>query len=661
MGDYLSIVEFLSEHNGNLLYLITVLTLGIIAVTVFSKHKDSIFKFITHRRSLGYFLYGVITLAGILLQMLYGSVSIFILITECIIWLAYCTIFVSSYKVGEVVINPVLRKYDMKLNSGLVVECREFFEKEMHWYFWDYGEKLTYTFLRYRFFVYQNDYSSAYKCLEKIDKALLYENEYKDYIQHKATCLVMMGNMKAALEILGDYKQSSSDNPFVWIAYSYIEESAGNIEQAFICAQKAKSLLEKEKYKSDDEAKILNDYARIALIYGNNDEALQYYKTAFKKLSDNTNIHLVHVIISNLIIRTVLDTGDRDLAETMLKQYAERIEKHSMSNKIEYSNCCISVYRQFGDYKKEYEIIKNDFFEIYPNLSTPQKQIFTASTFRMIMNGNYIYNWIDQYISMDYCDYDSLTHMEKLVVFKEYMGILTQVKYRVLRQSEPYKSLYDMIINFYETDALSIIDNMLFNTEAYDIYKYRNLVEHKLFILKLLKREKHIDESQSVYLDLHDTLFNAGLRVDALNSMMLFVDECASEYNTLILTENCSEPISYGEYIDKLPPPPAPIKCDDNLHLSYCQPNPLKICNVIPTKREIIAEKLETVIAEWNNLYNHPIKVQLAVHIAHFMMCLNRRAEAKNFYNYYKNSGVSKQQLADWLRQEVFCLEQEFE
>lgn len=66
---------------------------------------------------------------------------------------------------------------------------------------------------------------------------------------------------------------------------------------------------------------------------------------------------------------------------------------------------------------------------------------FCASTFRMLMNGKFVYDWFDACVETDREYYMLLSTMERLAVFNEYMGIFSQHEYSFLRHQEPYASL----------------------------------------------------------------------------------------------------------------------------------------------------------------------------------------------------------------------------
>ena len=81
------------------------------------------------------------------------------------------------------------------------------------------------------------------------------------------------------------------------------------------------------------------------------------------------------------------------------------------------------------------------------------------------MNGLFVHDWFDSEISLDINSYLILTLEERLRVFKEYIGILTEIDFVSMRNQEPYKSLYNLIVKYYKDSAIKEIDEELAKTE----------------------------------------------------------------------------------------------------------------------------------------------------------------------------------------------------
>jgi hypothetical protein len=82
---------------------------------------------------------------------------------------------------------------------------------------------------------------------------------------------------------------------------------------------------------------------------------------------------------------------------------------------------------------------------------------------------------------------------------------------------------------------------------------------------------------------------------------------------------------------------------------------------LLPCYAKLMEEKLNFVIAEYDNLQNHPAKLSHAIHIAHLLMFFQRREEAKKYYEFFRNSGISIKHYASWMQEEYQALRQAFE
>lgn len=69
---------------------------------------------------------------------------------------------------------------------------------------------------------------------------------------------------------------------------------------------------------------------------------------------------------------------------------------------------------------------------------------------------------------------------------------------------------------------------------------------------------------------------------------------------------------------------------------------------------------IDVVIKEWKSWKSHPAKVDFCMEIAHNLMCLDRRDEAREFWQYFKDSGVAPERLSAWAREDVAALDREF-
>lgn len=120
-------------------------------------------------------------------------------------------------------------------------------------------------------------------------------------------------------------------------------------------------------------------------------------------------------------------------------------------------------------------------------------------------------------------------------------------------------------------------------------------------------------------------------------------------------------PVYYCDFLDMLPDPPDPDSDEDGIHLNYFRAIIPPYTQVLPTKVELIEEYIDVIIDEFHLWKNHPFKLNLCIPIANILMSLGRRNEAKEFYKFFVDSGVSSRQFASWINDDIEMLKKEFE
>lgn len=460
--------------------------------------------------------------------------------------------------------------------------------------------------------------------------------------------------MQAASYLLGNPQNNDSENPMVWFAYSFIYENAGDIDKALEYSEKSRSIID-AGYDAPDFiiGEIYNNYARIAIIKGNRHEALHYLNLAWEKVKITKDMRTIHIVASNRIAQMAMTGSSREECEKALSEYYELIPNDSFMNKIEYNNCYILYSRQIRDANLESRLIKNGFKEIVNHLSPEQSIMFTASTFRMLINGYFDYNWLDEYIHTSLEEYMKLPLISRLIVFKEYMAFYLQEEFRSLYNKKPYAELHKQIMLYYRQNAIPEIDEEIRKLNSYNLYKYMFLMSNKLSILKLIEGTEHIEKSKVLYYDLYRHLYDAGLHIDAINILMTLIDECTSAYNVKVRAPYLPREMYYSELIEDATNIPNPVIAPDGIHVIYPRmvfPGPFEIK---PLHDSVIKEYIDIVIDEFNQWKNHPFKIDLSIEIMHLLMCLGRTDEAEDFYHFFLNSGVSEMQMASWAREDL--------
>lgn len=650
MGDLLLIIDFIVNNKLGALLPIAIVLIIVAFFVLLHEHKERALSYFLHRRNRGHFAFFLLYTASVLILVKYSTLStdvLLILFTLNAIYFVLCSIGIKK-PLGLAGIK--LKQYKKRLDEGFALESKDFFETK-HWYLIDSIDKVHFAQLQSRYYAAVGKSKEGFYSLSNISDRLLYKEEQKNFLEGKALFLYEMGDFVALKEVLDllESDKYKSQSPGLWAMKALIEEQSGDLDAAFLMMETARSKLERIDASYEMKARVLNDFGRIQLMRGNKTEAYYYYKQAFREITSGTRIYsrILHVLASNVIANAAFI--EPQAVRYYLNEYKKHLDMTSVDNLIQYNNCEIAYYRQIGDAKNEFNSIKGGYYRLASKLNPETKALFQASTFRMVMNGRFQYNWLVSGIESSVDSYFILPLKERLAVFKEFTGILQQKEFRYVRGQEPFKGLMDRIFEYYRAQGIADIDSIIDSLDRHEIYLYRHFTLDKLGILKLLDREKHIENSELVYLDLYKTMYDAGLHIEAINVLFVYIDECANPNNVLLLFNPLQPPITYQSFLDSMPLPPPPNISEDGIHLNYHQVD-FNLPGVVPLYRDKIEKHIETIIAEYHKWQNHPIKLEFSLHIAHFLVCLGREEEAEPFYRFFVDSKVSINQFAAWVQ-----------
>ncbi|MDD4592742.1 MAG: tetratricopeptide repeat protein [Parabacteroides sp.] len=653
MGDSLSIIDFIVDNKFGTLLSIAIVLIVAALLVLLHEYKEQVRSYVFHRRNRGHFAFFLLYMASILILAKYSTLPISALLILSILNAIYFVLCIIGIKKPLGLAGIKLKQYQKRINAGLALESKDFFESK-HWYLIDSIDKVRFMQLQSQYYAAVGKNKEGFYGISSVSDRLLYKKEQEDFLEEKARFLYEMGDLAALKEVLDllESDKYKSQNPSLWAMKALIEEQRGDLDAAFSMVETAKAKLERNDASHEMKARALNDFGRIQLLRGNKTEAYHYYKQAFKEITSEANIYsrLLHVLASNVIAGATFI--EPKAVRYYLNEYKKHLDLTSVDNIIQYNNCEITYYRQIGDAKKEFKAIKDGYYKLASKLDPETKALFQASTFRMVMNGRFQYNWFVSEIESSIDSYFTLPLKEKLAVFKEFTGILQQEEFRYVRDQEPFKGLIDRIFEYYRKQGIADIDSIIDSLDRHEIYSYHRFTLDKLGILKLLDREKHIENSESVYLDLYKTVYDAGLHITATNVLFVYIDECANPNNVLLLFNPFQPPITYQSFLESIPLPPPPDVLEDGIHLNYFHVgfNP-HVC-VVPLHRDKIEKHIGTIITEYHKWQNHPIKYEFSLHIAHFLVCLDRVEEAEPFYRFFVDSKVSINQFAAWMRDE---------
>ena len=661
MVEVFSISSALTTTGNITMFLMVAAILTAAFISIY-EYKGKLLEYITNRRNKWWFTASALFFAALVFLWTGKKLPdkyLFVLAFAYVVFVIDCFYSLQPRYFSDFQ-NPVLRYYEKKLYNGLVLENIGYFRQESHWYIFTTKSKLEYQMLRCLYFSELAEFDNALKALDKIQDCWLYDIEKRTAKMRRAICLIFMGNMKSALQLLGDPEKNESKNPMMWFAYSIIFENTGDMDKACEYMEKAKNIVDAGTQLPEwEKGEVYNNYARIAVIKGKNEEALRYMNLAWELIRHSKDMRIIHIVGGNRVVRMAICGRGREECENALEEYRMAVPVDSVKNHIELNNTAIILYRQLGDEEKVYNLIKDDFFVLINRLSPSEEALYVGSTFVMLMNGSFVHDWFDPYVKSNEALFAELPMLDRLTIFRAYMGIFQQVQFKELLKILPYRFLYSTIMNYYHNNAICEIDEMLATLESNSVYIYKELLTQKLGILKHLEGKEHIKKSKEIYLSLYKELYEKGLCIDAVRVLLSLLDECSSPYNIEIINPYRFGRLTYSDYINSVPPAPAPLKAQDKIHLVYSHLRVPPHTQVVPLQEDIIKEYLDTIITELKKWKHHPAKLDISIEIAHLLICMGRDEEAKDFLSFFTESGVASGQFSYWMRTEIAALKSE--
>ena len=587
-----------------------------------------------------------------------SHLAFYMLLILDILYLAYCIYLIKH---PSPYVKKKLDEMERRFNEGDILGNKDFFRKKP-WYITEKVEIIRYTRLKSMYSSHVGEIPEAYHEAANIPHEWLYEDEIPDFITTKAMLLWNMGDFSAAVKVMEE--ADLSNTAIGHMLLSFVAEYSGDFDTAYLEMKAAKNCITIQEVDPAYKVQIYHNYGRIELICGNRLEALSYMQMACTEVPklQPVRMDLVHICFSQFIFNLALDADEKYKVDDYIKKYHDLIKNESIDNLIEFNNCKISYYRQLHDSEATYRGIKDGYDAVMSKIADPeQRALYQVSTFRMLMNGEFVHDWLDADIEKEYKGYENLSPGARLAISKEFMGILHLPDFYCVKNQSPYKQIYNRVTNYYKKGkAQKDIDECLSKLDAHEIVKRCRLLQNQLSVLKHVERECHISKSKEKYLNLHKTWMEAGFRIDATNTLMILADECMSSFNVVIQPAPWMPYFVHQDFLDMLSGGPAPQLMSNGFQLKYSKYIP-DYFKVIPQKKDVLEEMLEILMPEVESWKSHPAKYEYSIHIAHYLMGLGRRDEAKKFYLIFKESKISIEQYALWMRQEVEILDAEFE
>ena len=605
--------------------------------------KEKLRSWIVHPRNKG----------DLTVLILFGGFLTVCFLTKCLppnVWACGCLLWAIYFLACSIHLAPkhfahyrhaILRYYHRKIKLGQWLNAVKFFSSPTHWFLQDTDAKIEYQLLRYQFFQYRHELETAYEIVNSIPEEWLYKEEKASVSLYKVQTLIHLGNISMAEKFLEKEGLSNSQEPAIWCAYAQIAENKGDLATALKYAQKARDLANlHQKTSAHCKAAVYNEYGRYCLLCGNQQEALQYYYQALNIAKTTPHIALVPALAHNLILRLAMQ-GEQAEAEKVLSLYQSLIKEADPSAKIEFYNTKVAYYQQIGKEKEAYELVQKYYKEVMPIMPTAKQEVLKSSVFKLLMEGRFVHDWLDKDISTDMATYSAIDLNNRLHVFCNYMIILTSPHLRAVCNDKKYENLKSLILNYYQTQAISDIDEYLHGKTQLNLMEYYFMMRQKLWILQLLDKEEYVTKNYSLFMSLISTLDEGGLHLLAVKERAALVDACSSPYALLFAPSPEHQPISLHQYFEHVYTPKAPVPAGDGIHLNYELIQYPSVFVYRYRYQEIIDKQIPLVKAEIATWKNHPFRQEISFMLAGILTMLRRFDEARQFYACFESGGVA--------------------
>lgn len=649
MSDLISLLGGIEEY-GLILLVFPIVALIWILISHNEKCRK-FFKRLIHKSNFGYFVFGLVYLIACIILKSSSIISLvwfWILLGSDLLYLCYCL-----YSINH--LSPIacyyIQKYYRFLREGMALEKIAYFKKN-HWYINDIKEKMEFARIKAYYYKEIGRVDLAYKIIDEIKQEDIYEEVMYWVTMTKAEFLFDLGDLSAASKILED--KVFDKEPFRYILASKSCEFASDFDKAFELLIRAKDLCHSENIRTEMIIQVYDSLANILYIQGNLTSAICYLQSANDLLVEKKIqiMSLQKSVKSKLILYQSLSQADKDDVQKLIKDYEAQIPVNSVDNFISFHNCCFEVYRQQGETKKNYDLIRNGYFELIEKLNNSQKALLQASTFEMLINGRFIHDWLDKEVAKSHNDYRELEPQDKIIVYNHFFSFLQQPMFFCIRNKSPYKELYEQIIEYYKTDGIRDVNKLLDSLAPYEIHKYGRLIKDKLLIQKYLQREKHVPLSINTYFDLYDIYNKAGLQMAAIDALMSLADECNAPVSKLIQLNQNEPMILFQDLIDSINNPPNPILLPNGYQLEYLDFQ-LHDFSCYLLYEDVINKSLDImipIVKQWRNL---PGKFEFVIHLSTLLVDVNRMQEAKELYDMFCNNAKSIEHYLLWVKRDL--------
>ena len=644
-----SIIQFLAQQQYQIIILLILIVL-LYFLPEKNKVKEIIFQW---RNKARFTVYLILLVLFVLLNPFKKNDIATVLCFFLFACFGFILLFISRPLKFDKTRNFFLKKYEQKLEKGYGSSLIAFFDKNTHWYLFSMVSRIEYSYLKAQFLEDSGKYAQAYEELNSIKSKRLFEDERKAINYYKAGLLIFMGDISSTESLLQEIGDTNVTDPRTMV-YRYLIFSAdADFENAFAYIKKAKSMLASGSFSNKLKAKVYYQYGLSCSFIPNYTESCEYLGRAWECIKQTKDIRDAIPICDDYVQALLQNSGNKNKAETIISELKALIG-NSKNNQIvlQYLNLLTRYYRQLGDDKALYKLYVSEYQQLYPTLNATEKEIYKSSMFRMVMNSHFVHSWLDKDISTNSEVYDSLPLQEKINLFHTYYGILSQPEFYSLRKSSPYAELYNLINEYYCVgNAVEDTDQIISSFKPYEINGKAYFMNIKLAILKQKEKFDHIKKSERLYKEFYDMLYKGGMKFDAVyRASMLLLDLYGDPMFIMIMVDGFQ--MRYYLYMQLMFGSCTSVVNPDGIHVDYTD-GTVFFGEQVFIYRDRMNNLLDEITEQFRSFKGHPRKFEMSVLLANIALTLDRFDLAKEFQSFYKNSLLSVDHFASWVKNQI--------
>ena len=511
-----------------------------------------------------------------------------------------------------------LRKCEAVIKKREVLEAgsAKLFEKKP-WYILTTAERFQFTCLCYQFYFNINDYKNAYLSLATIKENDLFYEEKKKFYLMQMNSFALLGALSKADAIYARINEKDLDTE-CFLVKSMVEEYKGDMVASFEYLQKALDCYSATTSVSAQTV-LFNNLGRMYRIKNNLTEAVYYYRKSLQ-LSLKENLEdIQHVAYQNLIATLYandVDPKGKSEAERYFNEYTKDFGKSTVLDMLEIEAFQLNFSRQYKNVEEVTSVIEAGYKKLKEKAIKESPEMLCnilASNFRLYTDHKMNPAEIMDDIRNNWEQFFRLKMPERYFFLKEiHMGMKL---FNPNGFGSQYQNELREVNEYMISQAFDDITEILNKTNEHEIHFRAMLMKERAGCVKEFVKPYNFNHVYQLLQETVDVYESNGLITEAVNIRLDIADECFAIYN-----------MKGGK---------------------------TKYADVMNDQVNLAIQRLET-------FKKHPAAAEMELRIAAYCLALERKIDAKLYFERFLKKRVSPLHFKDWMRMYFAVLVQEF-